>query len=195
MGKGGGPNPEQKGGAPVFCRNVGTGPSSPFLDVCHVIVHYHVTNFTDEDWWFQSKRLIKIKIKIPEKRFFKKLLLYWSGWIITFKVSLRTFFKNLFLEFWCQFKQTFRLKPSVFISEVCHVIENYHVTNVEERRRGPAPKLRSWTKNEIGQGGNKGSHMGKGGGPNPERKGEAPVFSVSQLGLGPLLRSSTFVMW
>ena len=33
----------------------------------------------------------------------------------------------------------FQLKPSVFISEVCHVIVNHHVTNVEEWRRGPRP--------------------------------------------------------
>ena len=30
-------------------------------------VHYLVTNFTDEDWWFQSKRLLIIETKIPEK--------------------------------------------------------------------------------------------------------------------------------
>ena len=80
MGKGGGSNPEQKGGAPVLSVSH-LGParlrsstfvsvavrSSPFLDVCHMIVKYHVTNFTDEDRWFQSKRLLIIKTKIPEK--------------------------------------------------------------------------------------------------------------------------------
>ena len=49
MEKGGGPNPEQKGGAGSLCLTRGTGPSSSFLDVCQVIVNYHVTNFTDED--------------------------------------------------------------------------------------------------------------------------------------------------
>ena len=34
---------------PSLCLTLGTGPSSPSLDVCHVIVNYHVTNFTDED--------------------------------------------------------------------------------------------------------------------------------------------------
>ena len=48
----------------------------------------------------------------------------------------KSFFRNLGLDY----QQTFRLKPSVFISEVCHVIVHYHVTNVEERRRGPGPK-------------------------------------------------------
>ena len=40
MGKGGGPNPEQKGGLGPLCLTLGTGPSSPFLEVCHVIVNY-----------------------------------------------------------------------------------------------------------------------------------------------------------
>ena len=49
------------GGSGSLCLTLGTGPSPPFLDVCHVIVNYHVTNFTDEDCWFQSKRLLLIK--------------------------------------------------------------------------------------------------------------------------------------
>ena len=54
----------------------------------------------------------------------------------TMKQFINLFFRNLGLDY----QQTFRLKPSVFISEVCHVIVHYHVTNVEERRRGPGPK-------------------------------------------------------
>ena len=57
------------GGAPVLCLTHGTAPLSPFLDVCNVTVNYHVTNFTDEDWWFQWKRLLIVKIKMPEKDF------------------------------------------------------------------------------------------------------------------------------
>lgn len=53
---------------PPFCS------SSPFLDACHVIVNYLVTNFTDEDLWFQSKRVLKFKTKIVEKDF--KILAY-----------------------------------------------------------------------------------------------------------------------
>ena len=55
---------------------------------------------------------------------------------IQVKQFINLFFRNLGLDY----QQTFRLKPSVFISEVCHVIVHYHVTNVEERRRGPGPK-------------------------------------------------------
>ena len=50
MRKGGGPNSEQKvggGASGSLCLTLGTGPSFPFLDICHVIVIYHVTNFTD----------------------------------------------------------------------------------------------------------------------------------------------------
>ena len=43
------PTLNRKGGSGSLCLTLGTGPSSPFLDVCHVIVNYHVTNFTDED--------------------------------------------------------------------------------------------------------------------------------------------------
>ena len=32
-----------------LCLTFGTGPLSPFLDICHVMVIYHVTNYTDED--------------------------------------------------------------------------------------------------------------------------------------------------
>ena len=59
----------RKGGSVSLCLTLGIGSSSPFLDVCHVIVNYHLTNFTDEDFWFQSKRLLIIKIKILQKRF------------------------------------------------------------------------------------------------------------------------------
>ena len=50
-----------------LCLTFGTGPLSPFLDICHVMVIYHVTNYNDEDWWFQLKRLLIIKTKIPGK--------------------------------------------------------------------------------------------------------------------------------
>ena len=43
------PTLNRKGGSCSLCLTVGTGPSSPFLDICHMMVHYHVTNFTDED--------------------------------------------------------------------------------------------------------------------------------------------------
>ena len=48
-------------------------------------------------------------------------------------------FQIFFWNFGLDYKQTFRLKPSVFISEVCHVVVHYHVTTVEERRTGPGP--------------------------------------------------------
>ena len=37
------------GGSGSLCLTLGTGPSSLSLDVCHVIVNYHVTHFTDGD--------------------------------------------------------------------------------------------------------------------------------------------------
>ena len=52
-------------------------------------------------------------------------------------------FKIFFWHFGPNYQQTFQLKSSVFISEVCHVIENYHVTNVEERRIGPGPNCKT----------------------------------------------------
>ena len=62
----------------------------------------------------------------------------------------------------------FQLKPSVFTSEVCHVVVHYHVTNVEERRREPGPKCET---ERLAKEGDKRSNVGKGGGPNPEQKG------------------------
>ena len=60
MGKGGEPHSEQKRKGPSgsHCHTLGTGPSPPFLDVCHMTVNCHVT--TDEDRWFWSKRLVLI---------------------------------------------------------------------------------------------------------------------------------------
>ena len=52
------------------------------------------------------------------------------------EIIYKSFCRNLGIDY----QQTFRRKPSVFISEVCRVIVHYHVTNVEERRRGPGPK-------------------------------------------------------
>ena len=72
MGKGGGPKTLNRkgGGAPVLSvSHLGPGPRPRSDDVCHEIVNYHVTNFTDEESWCQSKRLLIIETKIPEKRF------------------------------------------------------------------------------------------------------------------------------
>ena len=43
MGKGGRPNPEQKGGGSSgsLCLTLGTGPLSLSLNICHAIVNYH----------------------------------------------------------------------------------------------------------------------------------------------------------
>ena len=44
------PTLNRKGGTfGSLCLTFGTRPSSPFLDVCHVMVIYHLTNYTDED--------------------------------------------------------------------------------------------------------------------------------------------------
>ena len=46
------------GGSDSRCHTLGTGPSSLFLNVCHMTANCHVTKFTDEDRWFWSKRLL-----------------------------------------------------------------------------------------------------------------------------------------
>ena len=43
------PTMNRKGGLGPLCLTLGTGPSSPFLEVCHMIVNYHVTSFANED--------------------------------------------------------------------------------------------------------------------------------------------------
>ena len=45
-----------------------------------MILNYHVTNLTDKDCWFQSKRLLIIDTKIPEKKIWKFSTLIESSW-------------------------------------------------------------------------------------------------------------------
>ena len=55
------------GGSSARCHTLGTGPSTPFLNVCHMTANCYVTKFTDEDRWFWSKHLLsKLRFKIPE---------------------------------------------------------------------------------------------------------------------------------